>query len=76
MTTLSEANVNKTALGWQAAHAPHVAPNTPRAQWDNCVRVVLERSLQDAVLLKLGARRVLARLYVSRRKLRWSVWIS
>ena len=55
MTTLTEADVEQaaldwlSALGWQVAHGPDIAPETPNAERDSYGQVVLERRLRDAV---------------------------
>ena len=55
MTTLSESTVEAAALewlhtlGWQMAHGPDIAPDTPGAERDNYGQVVLEQRLQDAL---------------------------
>ena len=55
MTTLTEADVEQAALdwlgalGWQVAHGPDIAPDTPGAERDDYGQVVLERRLQDAL---------------------------
>ena len=55
MTTLTEADVERAALGWLAvqgwrvAHGPDVAPGTPAAERDDYGQVVLERRLRDAL---------------------------
>ena len=55
MTTLTEADVEQaaldwlSALGWQVAHGPDIAPETPNAERDGYGQVVLERRLRDAV---------------------------
>ena len=54
MTTLSESTVEAAALewlstlGWQAAHGPDIAPDTPGAERDNYGQVVLEQRLREA----------------------------
>ena len=53
MTTITEAVVEQAALnwlaglGWQVAHGPDVAPDTPGAERDDYGQVVLERRLRD-----------------------------
>ena len=55
MTTITEADVEQAALdwlaglGWQVAHGPDIAPDTPNAERDNYRQVVLERRLRDAL---------------------------
>ena len=55
MTTLTEADVEQAALewlrdlGWQLAHGPDIAPDTPAAERDDYGQVVLERRLRDAL---------------------------
>ena len=55
MTTLTESDVESAALewlatlGWQTAHGPDIAPDTPAAERDNYGQVVLERRLRDAL---------------------------
>ena len=55
MTTLSEADVEAAALewlaalGWQVAHGPDIAPDTPGAERDDYGQVILERRLGDAL---------------------------
>ena len=55
MTTLTEADVEQLALewleglGWQVAHGPDIAPDTPNAERDDYGQVVLERRLRDAL---------------------------
>ena len=55
MTTLTEADVEAAALdwlasvGWEAAHGPDIAPDTPNAERNDYGQVVLERRLQDAL---------------------------
>ena len=59
MTTLSESTVESAALswlaalGWQVAHGPDIAPDTPGAERDDYGQVVWERLLLDALLTKL-----------------------
>ena len=56
MTTLTEADVESAALewlyglGWQTAHGPDIAPETPGAERDDYGQVVLERRLRDALV--------------------------
>ena len=51
MTTLTESEVEQAALswlsglGWQAAHGPDIAPDTPGSERDDYGHVVLERRL-------------------------------
>ena len=55
MTTITEADVEQaavdwlSALGWQMAHGPNIAPDTPNAERDDYSQVVLERRLRDAL---------------------------
>ena len=55
MTTLTEADVEQAALawlstlGWQVAHGPDIAPDTPSAERDDYGQVVLESRLRDAL---------------------------
>ena len=55
MTTLTEADVEQAALdwlstlGWQVAHGPDIAPDTPNAERHDYGQVVLERRLRGAV---------------------------
>ena len=55
MTTLTEAVVEEAALawltnlGWQIAHGPDIAPDTPNAERDDYGQAVLERRLRDAL---------------------------
>ena len=55
MTTLTEADVEQaalawlSALGWQTAHGPDIAPDTPNAERDDYGQVVLERRLRAAL---------------------------
>ena len=55
MTTITEAEVETAALdwlralGWQVAHGPDIAPDTPSAERDEYGNVVLERRLRDAL---------------------------
>ena len=55
MTTINESIVEKAALawlgdlGWQVAHGPDIAPDTPNAERDSYDEVVLERRLRDAL---------------------------
>ena len=54
---LSEADVEQaaldwlSALGWQVAHGPDIAPGTPNAERTDYSQVVLERRLRDALAL-------------------------
>ncbi len=56
MTTLTESDVEQAALewleglGWQVAHGPDIAPDTPNAERTDFGQVVLERRLQDALV--------------------------
>ena len=55
MTTITEADVESaaldwlSALGWQVAHGPDIAPDTPNAERTDYGLVVLERRLRDAL---------------------------
>ena len=55
MTTLTEADVEfaaidwLSALGWQVAHGPNIAPDTPGAERADYGEVVLEHRLWDAM---------------------------
>ena len=55
MTTLTEADVEAAALewlaaiGWQVAHGPDIAPDTPGAERADYGQVVLERRLRAAL---------------------------
>ena len=55
MTTLTEADVEQAAfgwrenLGWQVAHGPDIAPDTPSSERDDYGQVVLERRLRDTL---------------------------
>ena len=55
MTTITEADVEQAALdwlsslGWQVAHGPDIAPDTPTAERDDYGQVVLARRLRDAL---------------------------
>ena len=55
MTTITEAVVEEAALGWlsdlgwQVAHGPDIAPDTPNAERGDYSQVVLERRLRDAL---------------------------
>ena len=55
MTTLTEADVEQAALdwlrelGWQVAHGPDIAPDTPNSERDDYAQVVLERRLRDSL---------------------------
>ena len=55
MTTINEAIVEDAALawlaglGWQTAHGPDIAPDTPNAERSDYDQVVLERRLRDAL---------------------------
>ena len=55
MTTITEADVEQAALdwlsglGWQVAHGPDIAPDTPNAERTDYGQVVLERRLRDAL---------------------------
>ena len=55
MTTFTEAEVEAAALewlaglGWQVAHGPDIAPDTPGAERDDYGEVLLERRLRDSL---------------------------
>ncbi len=55
MTTLTESDVEQVALGWlanvgwQVAHGPDIAPETPGAERTDYGQVVLARRLRDAL---------------------------
>ena len=55
MTTITEADVENSALawlrdvGWGVAHGPDIAPGTPNAERDDFGQVVLEQRLGDAL---------------------------
>ena len=55
MTTLTESDVEQVALewlasvGWQVAHGPDIAPDTPGAERTDYGKVVLARRLRDAL---------------------------
>ena len=55
MTTLTEADVEQAALdwlsdlGWQVAHGPNIAPDTPNAERGDYGQVVLEQRQRDAL---------------------------
>ena len=55
MTTITEVDVESaalswlSALGWQVAHGPAIAPDTPTAERAEYGQVVLERRLRDVV---------------------------
>ena len=55
MTTLAEADAEDAALGWlvhlgwQTAHGPDIAPDTPNAERADYGEMVLERRLRDAL---------------------------
>jgi type I restriction enzyme R subunit len=55
METLTEADVEKasldwlSALGWQVAHGPEIAPDTPNAERRDFGQVALERRVQDSL---------------------------
>ena len=55
MTTITEAVVEEaaldwlSALGWQVAHGPDIAPDTPSAERDDYGQVVLEGRMLDAL---------------------------
>ena len=54
MTTITESDVEEAALawlaelGWQVAHGPDIAPETPGAERNDYGQVVLEPRLRDA----------------------------
>ena len=60
MTTLTESDVEQVALGWlanigwQVAHGPDIAPDTPGAERTDYGQVVLARRLRDALTAKLN----------------------
>ena len=53
--TITEADVEQSALGWlaeigwQVAHGPDIAPNAPNSERSDYGQVVLERRLRDAL---------------------------
>ena len=55
MTTITEAEVEQaalfwlSALGWQVAHGPDIAPDTPNAERADYGQVALERRLRDSL---------------------------
>ena len=55
MATITEADVEQAALdwlsglGWQVAHGPDIAPESPNEERDDYGQVVLERRLRDAL---------------------------
>ena len=55
MTSITEADVEQaaldwlSALGWQVAHGPDIAPGTPNAERTGYGQVVLERRVQDSL---------------------------
>ena len=55
MTTITEADVEQAALdwlatlGWQVAHGPDIAPDTPGAERGDYGQVLLEARLRDAL---------------------------
>ena len=55
MTTITEADVEAaaldwlTGLGWQVAHGPDIAPDTPSAERSDYGQVILERRLRDSL---------------------------
>ena len=55
MSTITEAEVEAAALewlaglGWQVAHGPDIAPDTPGAERDDYGEVVLKRRLRDSL---------------------------
>ena len=60
MTTITEAIVEEAALawlkdlGWQTAHGPDIAPDTPNAERSNYDQVVLERRLRCPLPANFG----------------------
>ena len=56
MSTLTEADVEQaaldwlSALGWQVAHGPDIAPGTPNTERSDYGQVVLERRLRDSLV--------------------------
>ena len=56
MTTITEADVEQTALDWlssldwQVAHGPDIAPDSPNGERGNYRQVCPERRLWDALL--------------------------
>ena len=56
MSTLTEADVEQSALswlsslGWQTAYGPDIAPDTPNAERTDFTQAVLEERLRDALL--------------------------
>ena len=74
MTTLTEADVEQAALdwfatlGWQVAHGPDIAPDTPWAERADYGQVVLEQRLRDS-LSRLNPHLPLAALEDTLRKL-------
>ena len=61
MTTITEAEVEQaalfwlSALGWQVAHGPDIAPDTPNAERADYGQVVLERRLRDTLASEVEA---------------------
>ena len=55
MTTMTEADVEQAALdwlhalGWQVAHGPDIAPDTPNAERGDYGQAILERRLRDSL---------------------------
>ena len=55
MTSITEAAVEQaaldwlSALGWQVAHGPDIAPGTPNAERTGYGQVVLERRVRDSL---------------------------
>ena len=55
MTSITEADVEQAALdwlsdlGWQLAHGPDIAPDTPSAEREDYGQVILARRLRDAL---------------------------
>ena len=55
MTTITEADVEQATLdwlaniGWQVAHGPDIAPETPGTERNDYGQVVLERRIRDAL---------------------------
>ena len=74
MTTITEAEVEQAALewlsslGWQVAHGPDIAPDTPDAERADYGQVVLQRRLRDT-LAELNPRLPAAALDDAFRKL-------
>lgn len=55
MTAITESDVEQATLdwlvtlGWQVAHGPDIAPDTPAAERDDYGQVILERRLRDSL---------------------------